>query len=113
MKSLFKKIKEKGMELFLRATTLMTTVSLAITNPVYAQSLVTGDPDTIFKNFIGEVLGLVTYAGVGLLVWGLIAFFLALRNEEAEKKTAAIYNIIAGIGIIGIRAILTAVGVSI
>lgn len=114
MKNLFRKIKEKGLSLIAKASYIATSFALAMTCPVSAggQQIIQGDSNSIFKNFINVLLEFVGFAGVGLLVIGLITFFMALRNEDAEKKTAAIWSIIAGIGIISIKSILTAVGFS-
>jgi hypothetical protein len=115
MKNLINKIKTKCSALVAKTYFMTTSIMLALTCPAYAsgQGIVTGTSDQIFKKFIGEILKLATYVGVGMLAWGVISFFMAMRNEEAEKKTAAIFNIVAGIGIIGVKAILTAVGISV
>ena len=115
MKNMLKTMKNKSENLIARISIMFSALAMSMYCPVSAnsQGIVTGTSDDIFKKFIGAILDLTTYVGVGLLVWGLISFFLAMRNEEGEKKTAAIWNIVAGIGIITIKTILVGVGINI
>lgn len=113
MKNLIKKVINKGKAFYAKASFMLTTIMLGISCPVYAQGLTNKSSDDLFKSFIGQILGLVTYVGVGLFVWGLVQFFLSIKNDEPEKKQGALMTAVAGVGIITIKTIVnTVTGIS-
>jgi len=110
MKKLFKKIKNK-------ATMLMTMTSLGVMNfAVYAggQTIVPEtDPIKLFTNIIKYFLGLVQLGGIGVAIFGAVNFFMAFKDNDAEKKSNAMNWFIAGAGLIGISSILKAIGINV
>ena len=106
MKSLTKSVKAR----------VASTVAMAsaMTMPVFATAP-TINPNLDFKTALGSLLGFfldaVVYVGAFIAIWGAIQFFMAFKEGDAERKSGAIYMFLTGCGIIGIRAILTTIGV--
>lgn len=69
----------------------------------------TNEGSDMMKKTIGQVLILARYAGILLLVIGLIMLFTGFKNEDAEAKHRAGLVVIAGIGLISIKTIVDAV----
>lgn len=69
----------------------------------------TKNSDQIVNNVVDTIETLATYAGIFLLVIGLIMLFMGFKNEDSEAKHRAGLVIIAGIGCVGIKAIVSAV----
>lgn len=76
------------------------------TNPSLG-SIGTNDGASIVKNTIGTITQLAIYAGIFLLVIGLIMLFMGFKNEDAEAKHRAGLVILAGVGLVAIRAIVS------
>lgn len=113
MKNFIKNMINKGKAVFAKTAFLATSLTMAMTCPAYAQGLVNKSSDELFKGFLGQILNLATYVGVGLFVWGLVIFFLSIKNDEPEKKQSALMTAAAGIGIITIKTIVnTVTGIS-
>lgn len=73
------------------------------------KDITTNDGENMMKKTIGQVLILARYAGILLLVIGLIMLFTGFKNEDAEAKHRAGLVVIAGIGLISIKTIVDAV----
>jgi hypothetical protein len=64
---------------------------------------------------INSILGVFFYAGIVLLVYSVVAFILAMKNEDAESKVQAISQISVSIVCMTlsgtIRGLMAAVGI--
>lgn len=69
----------------------------------------TNNGSDMMKKTIGQVLILARYAGILLLVIGLIMLFTGFKNEDAEAKHRAGLVVIAGIGLVSIKTIVDVV----
>ena len=63
-------------------------------------------PDTIISNVIGIILLVARYIGMAMLVWGLVMFALAVKNDEPESKQKALMTTFAGVILIALRSVL-------
>lgn len=65
---------------------------------------------------MGKVLGLLltimTYLGAGLALWGVYELVMSLTQDMPEKKVKGIALLAGGVLLIGVKGVLTAVGVS-
>ena len=62
------------------------------------------------SNIISVVLSFAMYIGIALGVWGGVMFGLAVKNEEPESKQKALMTLIAGIVLMGLKSLMTAIG---
>ena len=65
----------------------------------------------IFSRLLGMVIWIARFIGAFLLLWGIVMFALALKNDEPESKTKAIMAFASGAVLLGLQAILTAAGI--
>lgn len=106
---MFKKLKNVGGKLNTKKVALVTSLS-ALTlcgTPLAAAA----DAGTIVTNAVGQILQLVSYVGIILAVWGLVQFFLAVKNEDSDSKARAGMTIVCGAGLVGIRVFINALGI--
>ena len=60
---------------------------------------------------IGMILWVAAFVGAGLLIWGVIEIVMSFTNEQPEKKVKGISLALGGILMIGLKAVLTELGV--
>ena len=60
---------------------------------------------------IGMILWVAAFVGAGLLIWGVIEIVMSCTNERREKKVEGMSLPLGGILMIGLKAVLTALGV--
>lgn len=65
--------------------------------------------DTLMPRVFGQVTQMAFWIGGFLLLWGLVQFGLALRNEDSDSKSRSIMVIVAAIILMGIKTIFTTV----
>lgn len=110
IKTLFNNAKEK---IAMIPIMIMGMINMASLN-AYATGLGSGtedaDASSIFGSIIGVILDLVRYAGIILAVWGVVQFFLALRNEDGDSKARAGLTIVAGVALIAIKSLVANTG---
>ena len=64
---------------------------------------------TLMPNVFKQVTDMAMWIGAFLLLWGLVQFGLALRNEDSDSKSRSIMVIVAAIVLMGIKAIFNAI----
>jgi hypothetical protein len=64
---------------------------------------------TLMPQVFKQVTDMAMWIGAFLLLWGLVQFGLALRNEDSDSKSRSIMVIVAAIVLMGIKAIFNAV----
>ncbi len=100
----------------------MTGLAMVGMLPTYAESEgnvtvnaanvnVEASPDQIISNVIGIILLVARYIGMAMLVWGLVMFALAVKNDEPESKQKALMTTFAGVILIALRSILSGAGI--
>lgn len=67
------------------------------------------DLKTLMPKVFGQVTDMALWIGGFLLLWGLVQFGLALRNEDSDSKSRSIMVIVAAIVLMGIKAIFNVV----
>lgn len=79
--------------------------------------VITVTPGVAIGSVLGIVFTLVQYAGIVMLVFGIVILTLALRNEDADSKNRAILYIISAVAMIALKSLtgvlLDALGVDI
>lgn len=61
---------------------------------------------------LGLLLTIMTYLGAGLALWGVYELVMSLTQDMPEKKVKGIALLAGGVLLIGVKGVLTAVGVS-
>lgn len=93
--------KVKNLALTNKATTKKILIAVVVLTLVLCMTAVTFAADIQPEKVIGDLLNvifqIVQYAGVILLVWGVVIMVLAIRNEDADSKTRAIMFILSAI----------------
>ena len=97
-----------------RAALAMTTFSSTVlmsAMPVFAESSggTVGASATMSK-LISLMCSMFKYVGIALFVWAIIQFILATKRSDADSKADAIQTAVCGVALIGIGAIVTALG---
>lgn len=65
--------------------------------------------NTLMPKVFKQVTDMAMWIGAFLLLWGLIQFGLALRNEDSDSKSRSIMVIVAAIVLMGIKAIFNTI----
>ena len=65
--------------------------------------------NTLMPKVFKQVTDIAMWIGAFLLLWGLVQFGLALRNEDSDSKSRSIMVIVAAIVLMGIKAIFNTI----
>lgn len=72
-----------------------------------------GDIGTAMSNLIDYILTIVLWLGVGVAIYGCVVFGLSLIDtDRADQKTKGIMFIVAGAVLVGIKPLLTVIGIT-
>lgn len=123
MKNLFKK-NGKKCGLFRKAMIAGATVG-AMANVTALTALadweavdvsgVSGNADSaadLIGNILGILLTITRYVGVALVVYGVYEVVMSFMQNQPEAKTKGIIMALAGVVMIGLKGILTFVGIA-
>ena len=66
------------------------------------------DAGQIIGSILGIILKVATFVGAAMLLWGLVMFGLAIKNDEPESKQKALMTAFAGVVLVTLRSILVA-----
>lgn len=81
--------------------------------PVMLENAYADDDDiklnTLMPKVFKQVTDMAMWIGAFLLLWGLVQFGLALRNEDSDSKSRSIMVIVAAIVLMGIKAIFNTI----
>ena len=75
----------------------------------YADTPQNVEIDKLMPKVFGQVTQMAFWIGGFLLLWGLVQFGLALRNEDSDSKSRSIMVIVSAIVLMGIKAIFETV----
>ena len=67
--------------------------------------------DSLVGTIVGIILTMFRYVGIVLLVWGVAQFVMAMKRSDSESKGDAIQTIIAAIVLIGLKTVVTSLGI--
>lgn len=67
--------------------------------------------DSLIGTIVGIILTMFRYVGIVLLVWGVAQFVMAMKRSDSESKGDAIQTIIAAIVLIGLKTVVTSLGI--
>ncbi len=65
------------------------------------------DTNTVVSNLVAQIISMMSYVGIVVLVIGVAKFALALKDENPDGQTRAVYYAIAGAVLIGLRVIVS------
>ena len=66
---------------------------------------------TTMANLISLMCSMFKYVGAAIFVWAIIQFVLATKRSDADSKADAVQTAVCGIALMGIAAIVTALGI--
>ena len=90
---------------------VMAVILLALPLTAYASQGV--DPVNAIGELTGFILDLVTGIGAIAVIWGAVQLSIALKQQDGSQKTSAILFITGGLILVGVRIVLTTLGVSV
>lgn len=67
--------------------------------------------DSLVGTIVGIILTMFRYVGIVLLVWGVAQFVMAMKRSDSESKGDAIQTIITAIVLIGLKTVVTSLGI--
>lgn len=67
--------------------------------------------DSLVGTIVGIILTMFRYVGIVLLVWGVAQFVMAMKRSDSESKGDAIQTIITAIFLIGLKTVVTSLGI--
>ncbi len=106
-KNLTKTNKKQAMKtMAVRAATVLGCAAMCM-----AQVGLCTDTKNIVTSLVGQVIQMMQYVGVVVVVIGVAKFALALKDENPDGQTRAVYYAIAGAVLIGLQPIIDATGV--
>ena len=70
-----------------------------------------GDPNAIMGMVVGLALWICQMVGVGMLIWGIYGYVTARKDGEAEAMNGALGKLISGAVLIGMKGVLTLLGI--
>ena len=65
---------------------------------------------TVMTNLISLMCSMFKYVGTAIFVWAIIQFVLATKRSDADSKSDAVQTAVCGIALMGIAAIVGAMG---
>lgn len=65
---------------------------------------------TVMTNLISLMCSMFKYVGTAIFVWAIIQFVLATKRSDADSKADAVQTAVCGIALMGIAAIVGAMG---
>lgn len=69
------------------------------------------DPNAIMGMVVGLALWICQMVGVGMLIWGIYGYVTARKDGEAEAMNGALGKLISGAVLIGMKGVLTVLGI--
>lgn len=70
------------------------------------------NPSEAAKRLLGVLARVVEYVGAPVLIWGVVMFAMALKDDRPEDKQKAIMTIVTGTVLFSLFAILRAAGIT-
>lgn len=97
-----------------KAGMIAAAASLAVPAAAFATSVTIKndlDPETVVGNILGYLITALQLVGGGVLIYAFGSFALSIAQENPDQRSRAIMMIVAGAMLVGIRPILSAIGV--
>lgn len=67
--------------------------------------------DTTMGTFIGMILTIMRWAGLAIAIWGAYMWFSSLKESNPEAQQKAIWVVVAGIGMLALKSVLSMLGI--
>ena len=64
-----------------------------------------------YGKILGIIMGVATWVGGAILIWGLVMFGLAIKNDEPESKQKALMCTFGGLVLVCLKTILGTAGI--
>lgn len=112
MKKLQKLYRKVTLALTMGAMAAMTFASTAFAGGISPdESTDMGQFTSIMNKVIGILLTVMRYGGVVMLIYGVYEIFMSFSQNQPEAKTKGIWFVAAGVAMISLKSILSAIGV--
>lgn len=66
-------------------------------------------PEALLGEILGTIFDIVRYAGVVMLVYGVVILVLAMRNEDSDSKNRAILYLISAVAMIFLKNLFSGI----
>ena len=107
LKKMFAKIKAQTVA---AKVAVMGVMAAMMVMPVCALSPVEVVPLTTIGKIAETMLNILRYIGLVFIVWGGFQFGMAMKDEDAASKSKAIMVLVAGVLMVGLKALLKGFG---
>lgn len=108
LKKMIAKIKAQAVAAKVAVMSVMTAMMVM---PVCALAPVDGiDPLTTIGKIAETMMNILRYVGLVFIVWGGFQFGMAMKDEDAASKSKAIMVLVAGVLMVGLKALLKGFG---
>lgn len=87
---------------------MMVLGSMMFIMPAFADAPSASETMT---NLISLMCSMFKFVGAAIFVWAIIQFILATKRSDADSKADAVQTAVCGIALMGIAAIVTALGI--
>lgn len=67
--------------------------------------------ENAYGKILGIIMGVASWVGGAILIWGLVMFGLAIKNDEPESKQKALMCTFGGLVLVCLKTILTTAGI--
>jgi len=82
---------------------MMTTVSMTLTPTLCAESQM----QTIMMQMLDIIYTIARFIGIAILVYGVVSWILAMKDENADGQTRAIKYVVVGVALIAVKSFAT------
>lgn len=87
---------------------MMVLGSMMFVMPAFAATV---SASTTMVKLISLMCSMFKYVGAAVFVWAIIQFILATKRSDADSKADAVQTAVCGIALMGIVAIVNALGI--
>ncbi len=109
-KRLFKSIYAAGASAAALASVTAAQAS-AFGDDVTVSTTQGGDAGTLMGKIIGILLTITRFVGVALVIYGIYEVVMSFMQNQPEAKTKGIIMALAGVVMIGLKSIITSLGI--
>ena len=100
-------VKQKAKTTAVRALTVLGCAAMGIAQVGFCSTT----PGSIVSNLVNQIVSMMGLVGVVVCVIGVAKFALAMKDENPDGQTRAVYYAIAGAILIGIGPIINGTGI--
>jgi len=82
---------------------MMTTVSMTLTPTLCAENQM----QAIMMQMLDIIYTIARFIGIAILVYGVVSWILAMKDENADGQTRAIKYVVVGVALIAVKSFAT------